>query len=299
MSEPEILWPGGPRFIQAKHFRLGTDCVLLADFVNTAGAQRGIELGCASGAAMLLLLERSPRLHMTGLEIVPGAASLARENMALNDLTERGEIITGDIRDHRALFRTGSFDLLVCNPPYFPQGSGALPQNADRAAARSELLCTLPELCAAAAFLLQTGGRASFVHRPERLSELLVCNPPYFPQGSGALPQDADRAAARSELLCTLPELCAAAAFLLRTGGRASFVHRPERLSGLLVSLTAAGLEPKRLRLVCRDSQAAPSLVLVEARRGGKPGLTLEPSLYLQNPDGSESDEYKHIYHRI
>ena len=206
--------------------------------MHTAGAKRGIELGCASGAAMLLLLERSPRLHMTGLEIVSGAASLARENMALNDLTERSEIITGDIRDHRALFRAGSFDLLVCNPPYFPQGSGALPQDADRAAARSELLCTLSELCAAAAFLLQTGGRAFFVHRPERLSELLVC-------------------------------------------------------------LTEAGLEPKRLRLVCRDAQASPSLVLVEARRGGKPGLTLEPSLYLQNPNGSESDEYKHIYHRI
>ena len=237
MSTPEILWPGGPRFIQAKHFRLGTDCVLLADFVNTAGAKRGIELGCASGAAMLLLLERSPKLFMTGLEIVPGAASLARENMALNDLTERSEIITGDIRDHRALFRAGSFDLLVCNPPYFPQGSGALPQDADRAAARSEILCTQQELCAAAAFLLQTGGRASFVHRPERLSELLVC-------------------------------------------------------------LTAAGLEPKRLRLVCRDSQAAPSLVLVEARRGGKPGLTIEPSLYLQNTDGGESDEYKRIYHK-
>ena len=238
MSTPEILWPDGPRFIQAKHFRLGTDCVLLADFVNTAGAKRGIELGCASGAAMLLLLERTEKLHMTGLEIMPEAASLARRNMALNSLTERGEIITGDIRDHRALFRAGSFDLLVCNPPYFPQGSGALPQNADRAAARSELLCTLPELCAAAAFLLQTGGRASFVHRPERLSELLVC-------------------------------------------------------------LTAAGLEPKRLRLVCRDSQAAPSLVLVEARRGGKPGLTIEPSLYLQNTDGGESDEYKRIYRRI
>lgn len=237
MSEPEILWPGGPKLWQAAHFRLGTDCVLLADFVNTAGAGRGIELGCASGAAMLLLLERSPKLHMTGLEIVPEAASLVRENMTLNALTERSEIVTGDIRDHRALFRAGSFDLLVCNPPYFPQGSGALPQNADRAAARSELLCTMPELCAAAAFLLRTGGRASFVHRPERLSELLVC-------------------------------------------------------------LTAAGLEPKRLRLVCRDTNAAPSLVLVETRRGGRPGLTIEPSLYLYDPDGSESAEYRRIYHR-
>ena len=237
MSEPELLWPGGPELLQARHFRLGTDCVLLADFVNTAGARRGIELGCASGAAMLLLLERSPKLHMTGLEIVPEAAETARENMALNGLTERSGIVTGDIRDHRALFRAGSFDLLVCNPPYFPPGSGAISPYADRAAARSELLCTLPELCAAAAFLLQTGGRACFVHRPERLSELLV-------------------------------------------------------------TLTQTGLEPKRLRLVCRDAQAAPSLVLVEARRGGKPGLTVEASLYLQNPDGTESDEYRRIYHR-
>ena len=236
MSTPEILWPGGPKLLQAAHFRLGTDCVLLADFVNTAGAKRGIELGCASGAVMLLLLERTEKLHMTGLEIVPEAALLARRNMALNGLTERSEIITGDIRDHRALFRTGSFELLVCNPPYFPQGSGALPQDADRAAARSELLCTLPELCAAAAFLLQTGGRACFVHRPERLSELLVY-------------------------------------------------------------LTAAGLEPKRLRLVCRDAQASPSLVLVEARRGGRPGLTVEPSLCLYDPDGTENAEYRRIYH--
>ena len=84
----------------------------------------------------------------------------------------------------------------------------------------------------------------------------------------------------------------------MQTGGRACFIHRPERLSELLVNLAQAGLEPKRLRLVCRDAQAAPSLVLVEARRGGKPGLTVEASLYLQDPNGTESDEYKRIYHR-
>ncbi len=237
MSDVEKLWPDGPVLRQAAHFRLGTDCVLLADFVNTSGVRRGIDLGCASGAALLLLLNRSPGLSMTGLEIVPEAAALARENLALNGLEARGEIITGDIRDHRALFRAGAFDLVVCNPPYFPPESGAVSPNPDRAAARSELLCTLPELCAASAFLLRTGGRACFVHRPERLSELFVC-------------------------------------------------------------LSSAGLEPKRLRLVCRDAGAAPSLVLVEARRGGKPGLTIEPALLIQNPDGAESEEYRRIYHR-
>ena len=39
----ERLWENGPLFAQAEHFRLSTDCVLLADFVNTAGAVRGID----------------------------------------------------------------------------------------------------------------------------------------------------------------------------------------------------------------------------------------------------------------
>ena len=85
--------------MQAAHFRLGTDCVLLADFVHTAGAKRGIDLGCASGALMMLLLERAPNLHMTGLEIVPEAAFLARENMALNGFDTRSEVVIGDIQE--------------------------------------------------------------------------------------------------------------------------------------------------------------------------------------------------------
>lgn len=231
------LWSGGPVFAQAGHFRLSTDCVLLADFVNTAGAKKGIDLGCASGAIGLLLLDRSPRLHMTGLELLPEAARLAEANMAQNRLEERGAIVTGDIRRHRELFRAGSFDLVVSNPPYFPLGSGPLSP-------------------------------------------------------------DPARAAARGETDCSLEDICAAAAFLLRTGGSFSLVHRPERLSQVFCAMTGAGLEPKRLRFVCSRPESAPSLVLVEGRRGGKPGLKIEPSLCLTGPDGAETEEVKRIYHR-
>ena len=109
----ERLWENGPLFAQAEHFRLSTDCVLLADFVNTAGAVRGIDLGCASGAIALLLLTRTDKLHMTGLEIVPEAASLAEENMRANALEARSDIVCGDIRRHRELFKAGSFDLIA------------------------------------------------------------------------------------------------------------------------------------------------------------------------------------------
>ena len=172
MSDFEALWPGGPVFRQAAHVRLGTDTVLLADFVKPEGRLRGIDLGCASGALLLLLLARAPRLHMTGIELDPEAAERARENLAVNGLDTRGEIVCGDLRGHRTLFAAGSFDLVAANPPYYPAGSGLVSSDPKRAAARGELTCTLGDLCAAAAFLCRTGGSVCLVHKPERLSEL-------------------------------------------------------------------------------------------------------------------------------
>lgn len=231
------LWKDGPLFAESPHFKLSTDSILLADFINISQAKRGIDLGCGSGIISLLLLSRSEKLQMTGLEINPEAAELAGANMAENGLCERSWIVTGDIRCHRELFRAGSFDLAAANPPYFPERSGLMSPKSDRAAARGELQCTLRQLCEAAAFLLKTGGSFCVVHRSERLSELL----------------------------CTM---------------------------------SACSLEPKRLRLVQHRISAAPSLVLVEGRRGGKPGMKIEPTLILSDEDGNETEEYRRIYHR-
>ena len=233
----ESLWENGPVFAQADHFKLGTDTVLLANFIKVTGSKRGIDLGCASGALGLLLLAQNPRLHMSGLEIVEEAAELAKANMAANGFEERSAIITGDIRRHRELFTTGSFDLVAANPPYFPLGSGKLSPDAQRAGARGEVNCSLEELCAASAFLCKSGGSVCFVHKPERTAELFNC-------------------------------------------------------------MSRHGIEPKRLRMVCHHAHSAPNLILVEGRRGGKPGLSVEPTLVLREKDGSETEETKRIYHR-
>ena len=127
--------------------------------------------------------------------------------------------------------------------------------------------------------------------------DLAVANPPYFPVGSGKRAQGG-AGDAREEALCTLGELCGAAAYLLTWGGRFALVHRPERLSELLVAMHTAGIEPKRLRTVALTPVRAPNLILVEGRRGGNPGLTMEPPLVLQGPDGGESAEIKAIYRR-
>lgn len=126
--------------------------------------------------------------------------------------------------------------------------------------------------------------------------DLVAANPPYFPVGSGYSAPEGSHRAAREERFCTLDDLCRAAARLTRWGGRFCVVHRPERLSELFVTLTRHGLEPKRLREVCRMAGDAPSLVLVEAQRGAKPGLTIEQPLALYAADGTDSDESRRIY---
>ncbi len=237
MSSFESLWDSGPLFMQSEHFKLGTDSVLLADFVNVSGKRCGIDLGCGSGILPLLLMLKNPSLSITGLEINPDAAAVAAENLRVNGLGERGDIICGDIREHRSLFRSGSFPLVVSNPPYFAQGSGKASPNVEKATARSELDCTLRDVISAAAYLCPTGGSFFMVYRAERLCELI----------------------------CLLREYA---------------------------------LEPKRLRFVAHKKDFAPSLVLIEAKRGAAVGVRIEPLLILRNDDGTESDETLRIYHR-
>ena len=128
--------------------------------------------------------------------------------------------------------------------------------------------------------------------------DLVVSNPPYFPVDSGYNAPLDSRAIARDERCLNLDELCTAAKYLCRWGGAFALVHRPERLSEIFCALTKHGLEPKRLRMVQYKSTHAPNLVLIEARRGGKPGLNIEKPLILCTSDGSDTEEVKKIYHR-
>ena len=125
---------------------------------------------------------------------------------------------------------------------------------------------------------------------------VVTCNPPYKRSGHGVpCPADA-RLTARHEVDCTLEEVCAAAAGLLRFGGRFCLCQRPERLPDVLEAMRAHKLEPKRLRFVHQRPDKAPWLVLVEGRRGGKPFLKVEPPLIVAREDGSFTPEMMAIY---
>lgn len=104
----------------------------------------------------------------------------------------------------------------------------------------------------------------------------VVCNPPYYAAGRGRTSPDAARDTARRDPRPGMTWIPAAAR-LLRHGGRLCVCYPPDRLPELLAALRAAGLEPKRLRLVQRRAESRPWLVLCEARKGGRPDLQIEP----------------------
>jgi tRNA1Val (adenine37-N6)-methyltransferase len=113
-------------------------------------------------------------------------------------------------------------------------------------------------------------------------ADLCVCNPPYVRPGRGRTPAPA-RAHARSG---ALGPFTAAARTLCGRRARACFVYPAHELAALFAELRAAGLEPKRLRLVHAAAGRDARIALVEAQPGKAGGLRLEPPLVERDAGG-------------
>lgn len=125
--------------------------------------------------------------------------------------------------------------------------------------------------------------------------DAVLTNPPYMKTGTGASCESKAKEIARHECFGTISDFVGCAARALRWGGAFYAVYRPERLTELLLACHAAGIAPKRLCFVSARTSLAPSMVLLEARRGGKTdGLFVTPPLILSE-DGADSPDYAYL----
>ena len=124
---------------------------------------------------------------------------------------------------------------------------------------------------------------------------LVTCNPPYKADGAGLQNPNERHKVARHEVECSLEDIIKVSAKLLQTTGRLCMCHRPERLGELMHLMSKYGVEPKRLRLVCKENGFEPWLVLVEGRKCGKVGLRIAPTLYMYE-NGEYTEEILKIY---
>ncbi len=119
-----------------------------------------------------------------------------------------------------------------------------------------------------------------------------ISNPPYFSGG----PASKTLPTARREDQCSLEALFAAASWALKFGGDFYLVHRPERLGELIALGSQAGLSCKRLGLLRHRQDGPITLVLLQLRKGGKPGLILEETALFDSL-GQPTEDYRRIYH--
>lgn len=122
--------------------------------------------------------------------------------------------------------------------------------------------------------------------------QVCVSNPPYY---TGGFKNDAMKLARHTDA-CTLSDLFESAAWALKYGGDFFLVHKPEQLAAICHHASANKLEPKRLLLLRHRENSPISLVLLQCRKGAKPGLTIEEAA-LYRTDGSPTQYYQTLYH--
>jgi len=163
----------GMRIIQKKDgFCFGIDAVLLSDYVKVEKNSRIADLGTGTGILPLLLSAKTQAAHITGIEIQPEMADMAKRSVSINSLGEKIEIVEGDILNAVEMFGYNSFDAIVTNPPYTKAGSGLLNPTDAKAISRHEIHCTLEQLLSVSSKLLKQSGRFFMIHRPERLVDI-------------------------------------------------------------------------------------------------------------------------------
>ncbi len=154
------------------HHTFGTDAVLLANFANPKSNDKAVDLGTGCGIIALLMLRDDKCQTAYGVDISKEAIDLA--NLTKQEFKiDKFIPVLSDLKDLKGKVPFGSNTLVTCNPPYKAPGAGIKNPDSVKSVARHEVECTMEDIVAVAAKLLQTGGRLCMCQRPERLAELM------------------------------------------------------------------------------------------------------------------------------
>lgn len=157
----------------ARGYRAGVDAALLAAACDAKPGERVIEAGCGAGGALLAAAARRPGVAFTGVERDPAAAALARANAAANGLSDRVEIVEGDVALRFSALGRPAFDAALANPPFFDDPQALRAPSPERRGA----WIADDGLAAWTGFLLKAvreGGTITVIHRADRLADLLA-----------------------------------------------------------------------------------------------------------------------------
>jgi tRNA1Val (adenine37-N6)-methyltransferase len=155
-------------------YRYSIDAVILANHVRPRPTDLVMDLGTGCGIIPLIIGFRHPGVKLYGVEIQPDLAHIARSNTAANQLDNRIEILSVDMRALRLSTLSGPVDMVVSNPPFYRVATGRINPDSQRAIARHEIKITLEDLLKAAARVLRTAGKFACIYGSDRLVDLFA-----------------------------------------------------------------------------------------------------------------------------
>lgn len=138
--------------------RHSIDDVLTAWYAlqNSPEVTEHLDLGTGIGTVGLLTLwGMGPTARLTCVEAQDISYRLLQSNINLNGIGDRVTCFQGDLRE---LALEKKFPLITGSPPYFPEGSGIIPQDSQKAHARFELRGDVSDYARAAVRHLTPGG---------------------------------------------------------------------------------------------------------------------------------------------
>lgn len=117
--------------------------------------------------------------------------------------------------------------------------------------------------------------------------DVITTNPPYMLADHGMRNPDDTKAIARHEVLCSLDDILRESMRLMQDKSRFYMIHRPFRLTEIMIKMHQYKIEPKRIRFVHPYIDKEPAMVLIEGVRGAKPRVTVEPPLIIYDRNGT------------
>ncbi len=121
--------------------KVGTDAMLLGSFIEPNQKGNCLEIGTGTGVISLMILQRSPEIKITALEIDFESIEEANQNFTNSPWKDRVEGVLCDFLEYSTSER---FDLIVSNPPYFE--NGLLNESKRKASSRHEASLPLVNL---------------------------------------------------------------------------------------------------------------------------------------------------------
>lgn len=146
-----------------------SDAVFLANYIKTRKKDVVLDIGTGSGIIPLIVALKKDVSKIIGIEIQEEYAKLATQNVRDNNLQDKIEIVTADIKDFKIGYKV---DCIVCNPPYFKVKQGFHCENDEKKIAKTEVKIELRQIVNISKKSLQSNGKLYVILKIDRMQEL-------------------------------------------------------------------------------------------------------------------------------